>query len=189
MLSWSWRLLAMGEWLMDMPQDEIVVASGSALGLNKLSAAAELAERDGAWWRAGRLWAIACEMTIRVAGSAGMGDYPERSLAAISQFLESPKASGEISSSQLDDVYDLQIAQFRSLGVGMGPAFWARLEEVQRVLATSAATRDPISAVTLHALLGFADALAGDLHSTSGKQPITHKEGPVAGGEALENKG
>ena len=65
--------LAMTGWLGDVPQDEIVVAAGSVLGIDRLAAAAQRAEADGDPWLAARYYSVVSivhHQTYSIAGQA-----------------------------------------------------------------------------------------------------------------------
>ena len=65
--------LPMTCWLGDVPQDEIVVAAGSVLGIDRLAAAAQRAEADGDPWLAARYYSVVSivhHQTYSIAGQA-----------------------------------------------------------------------------------------------------------------------
>ena len=144
--------LAMTGWLGDVPQDEIVIAAGVVLGLDRLSAAAHLAERDNDMWLAGRYWSV---VSIIVHRTQSISDTVEpicMSLDAIDRVLE-PSGTGPkggMPLAVLDSAYEVQLGRLFAMQMVCDPELIAvRTGAIDHVLTTNAAARDPMTAVLL----------------------------------------
>eukprot|EP01051_Picozoa_sp_SAG22_P004184 SAG22_NODE_218_length_14885_cov_24.733699_5_plen_1447_part_00 len=133
--------VAMTAWLGDVPQDEIVVAAGLMIGCESLEQAAASAEAGGDFWLAGRYWSIASIVVHKTRGLAETKEPAKKALDALAMVD---------SSVQLDDVHDMQLDRLLCFGLLLDtPAIMARSKEMDKVLASQAAVRDPLKAAYL----------------------------------------
>jgi hypothetical protein len=132
--------LATLSWLTDVPQDDIVVAASRVFGAERLSKMASAAESSRDWWLAARYWgAKQCAMP------PGLLSGVEPTLKAI----EAMDALDAISESD-GDMQDFLLAQACFLAsVPPSPDLLARPALVERVLASKAASRDPVQVGTI----------------------------------------
>ena len=125
--------VAVGEWLSDTPQDELVLCAGRVFGIPKLAALAEKFEGED-WWLAARLFAVGFAILYRSEGST----------AATPNCLKCLDALVHVETS--DDKDDLELLLLQSLFASTNfEQLMARGMRVVEVLKTGAAQRDPIS--------------------------------------------
>ena len=135
--------LAIKGWLADVPQDALVVAAGTVLGVDGLSSVASRAEDLGDWFLAAQYWAIACIVTAGLYGSGKTSALANKSLDAIDRFLR--LHGGKTSAAELEAVNMVQLDQCVRLGAVVDGTFAARTPAVEVALMTPAAAKDPIS--------------------------------------------
>eukprot|EP01052_Picozoa_sp_SAG31_P034447 SAG31_NODE_4028_length_3651_cov_36.316160_2_plen_275_part_00 len=126
-------------------QDAVVVAAGSVLGLHRLSAAAERAETDGDLWLAGRYWSVASIVVHRSRSTMEAKLPITRALDAIIDCRK--KHSGYWSTEMHDDIDEVELQRLCAYGTLLDiPGLNSRLDDINRILVTQAATRDPLNA-------------------------------------------
>eukprot|EP01052_Picozoa_sp_SAG31_P018374 SAG31_NODE_1298_length_8922_cov_18.816956_6_plen_646_part_00 len=131
--------LALTEWLGDVPQDEIVISAGKVLGMDILKALATKSADADDCWLAGRYWSIASVVAHRTDSHASVREPLVKALDMMAKHLHKAHR-GQVES--LDDVYDVQLDRLVAHAT-FGQSVAARPAEVERVLASSAATRCP----------------------------------------------
>ena len=143
------------EWLTDVPQDAIVIATGEVIGLEKLAQLAGAAETAGNWWLSARYWSVAREVTFQQSGNGAASEAASKALYAISQMpadADDPAARDDIRFEQARTI----ITAFDVLALNK------RLGEFHEILRTDAAVREPATTMLLSLFLAYAIPVSGD---------------------------
>eukprot|EP01052_Picozoa_sp_SAG31_P018719 SAG31_NODE_1338_length_8731_cov_14.189643_1_plen_1748_part_10 len=152
------------EWLGDMPQDEITIFAGKVLGMDRLTTMAQTAEGSSDFWLAGRYWSIASAVALKTGSSASMKAPLTKSIDCIARHVQVLKTR-HTGVGEADEVYDLYLDRLGVFGTLLDiPGMQARAVEIEGVLASPAATRNPLRA-SLLALISMCmpAMLAGDV--------------------------
>jgi hypothetical protein len=121
------------DWLQDVPQDDVVLFAGHVLGVEKLTAMASRAEDSGNWWLSARHWSSVRLLTFDAEGpSDAAADAACKSLHALGKMSE-----------RSEDWDDLRFQQALTIVFSFGPALFERLTEMDEVLRSPAAARNP----------------------------------------------
>ncbi len=94
-----------GCWVLDTPQDEIVIATARVIGVGRLSSCADAAEASEDWWTAARYWSLAQIVTRFTEGLGSSFAPAATAIRALEKVL--------VSSSQpsIDDVDEVLLGQ------------------------------------------------------------------------------
>jgi hypothetical protein len=138
-------------WLSDVPQDAIVIAAGHVMGLEQLREAAFKADSDVDSWLAGRLWALTSIVTKDLMGQIAIREPVEKCLDAIASRLANELAQQLPCQQLIDDLYEVQLDQMMAFGALLdGSGMEARSTEINALLKSTAAHRNPVVAANLH---------------------------------------
>jgi hypothetical protein len=171
--------LALSGWLGDVPQDEIVVAAGITLGLEKLTAVAQRAERDKDLWLAGRYWFMVSAVKTHTDGQGTGNVEAARSLDLISEFLET--VGDSVSSELLYHAHAVQLQAVLTFTIAMDfPTMHSHKEAIDQVLDTKAAADEAADAGMVHKLLGVPLQMQGQL-ADAGKMYLAGMRAHAAG--------
>eukprot|EP01051_Picozoa_sp_SAG22_P013399 SAG22_NODE_1496_length_4293_cov_1.736052_1_plen_744_part_00 len=178
--------LALTKWLGEIPQDDIVIGVGKVLGLDRLSLLAAKAEGVGDFWRAGRYWSVASILAHKTLNHASLKAPVIKALDCIATHVQIARSAHE-SAEALDEVYDLQLGRFAAYCTLIdGPGLILRKLQIEEVVASPAAGREPLAASmviffaqVLPALIAGDMGRSGDitfntaelLHAASGSDP------------------
>ena len=143
--------LAIGGWLGDTPQDELVLAAGRVLGVPKLISRADQAEAGTEWWLAARLHNVARNL---LAGSEGSG-------AATTSLLKCLDALANIEPENERDDMELELL-YELLMVSNRPELMTRGAQIFKILQTDAKSRNPIAAAMMSKMMHMKKSMAGD---------------------------
>ena len=134
---------ALTAWLGDVPQDELVLAAGQVLGVQRLIAVARRAESEGDWWLAGRHWAVASGVVSRQQGSGQTSETANKCLDATGEYL---RLHGDrLSPEDLEAVHMVELdTSVRGLATCDG-TFIDRAEKIEALLQTEVAKEDPVN--------------------------------------------
>ena len=154
------------DWLGDMPPDEIVHAVGQVLGIETLSELASQAESAGDWWMAARYWGVQAQVHFELEGPIEPLAVESRvkcldaiaALASGSSYAQTAQAPNQ------EDLEDLHLEQIAALAAGYDFAgeIAKRPDEVRRVLASGAASREPIDAAITNMMRMMPFVMGGD---------------------------
>eukprot|EP01052_Picozoa_sp_SAG31_P019383 SAG31_NODE_1409_length_8471_cov_12.764931_6_plen_797_part_00 len=138
------------DWLGSMPQDVLVIQTATVLGIDRLTELATRAESSGDLWMASRCWGALAEMHKAMEGpmSLAAAECRAKCLDSIVPLLPgSSRLQSSLDPSQ-QDLEDFQLVQVAALASGydFSQTLVKRQGEVERLLATDAAIRDPILA-------------------------------------------
>jgi len=137
--------LATTDWLGDVPQDAIVISAGHVLGTEKLSALALAAETAADWWLAARYWSVKRQIEGDLLGMGGVAKPAAKTLSAIGKIVS-------VQSAELTErINELHFAQVVAVAQAYDVEDYLKANptEVQRALASTAASRDPIASFSV----------------------------------------
>jgi hypothetical protein len=142
------------EWLTDMPQDAIVIATGQELGVEHLTQLADAAESAGDWWLAARYWSVVREVIYQQSGNGAASEAASKALHATAQMSDTDHP-------QLRD--DLRFEQAVTIITAFDvPTLNRRLKELDAILKTEAALREPARTTNSRLFLAFTIPAHGD---------------------------
>eukprot|EP01043_Picozoa_sp_COSAG02_P071395 COSAG02_NODE_13028_length_1458_cov_0.908756_1_plen_485_part_11 len=95
------------DWLVDIPQDAIVVATGRACGLERIKLLAQVAESRADWWRAARLYSVLQIATHEAEGMDPAADPSNKALDAIEQVVS---AGHSVDADDVDEILLRQLS-------------------------------------------------------------------------------
>jgi hypothetical protein len=182
------------DWLGDMPQDQIVVQTAVVLGIDRLTESATRAESAGDFWMASRCWGAMAELHKAVQGTLDPAttECRVKCLDSIAPLLSGSSYVQSALSPSQQDLEDLHLVQVAALAAGydFSQTLAKRQGEVQRLLATDAAIRDPVRAslIRLGGLGLFAEVMKCNfaevgrlqLSFSSGLTSAAHSDGDPA---------
>eukprot|EP01045_Picozoa_sp_COSAG04_P006490 COSAG04_NODE_320_length_16877_cov_26.485401_1_plen_4766_part_00 len=150
-------------WLADVPQDEIVLAAGRAIGIERVTELAGDAESARDWWLAGRNWSIVRELIYQESGTGAALDPAFKSFDALRLADASTPGHGAL---RLPQAKTIVLA-----GAFGDERFHARLSEIDEILASPAAALDPASTAGTRSILAMympmLPAFIGDMSEIS----------------------
>ena len=136
------------EVLLDMPQDDLVLAAARTVDVEHLASSAADADAKGEWWNSARRWALVRYLRYVEEGLMAVTEPVERTLNALDQ-LEQTCGQKEIAE-LVDDIEEIRFEQLISLLLTINtPLVLARTPDVQRALQTAVAARNPCGAAIL----------------------------------------
>jgi hypothetical protein len=135
------------KWLYDVAQDEIVLFAARNFGTEEVTTMASRAEDTRDWWLAAQYWSLVRQLVFEVSGNGPAQEPAFKSLYAISQMSEAPDPEAR------DDLR-FRNAQVIILALDI-PKLVRMTSELQEILRSPAAAREPASSASLRIFFGF----------------------------------
>ena len=120
-----------GSWVLDTPQDEIVIAAACVMGVGQLSSCADAAQASEDWWTAARYWSLAQIVTRFTEGLGASFAPAATAIRALEKVLVSS------SKPSIDDVDEVLLGQLSCYLQSFPPDIFENLIEHVQASATS----------------------------------------------------